>query len=373
MTGGQPSRDARCVTMVRQLLRERMISETRGGAPRDIVVLGVDGVGLELARACWPDAETTGMRSVFPTTSAASWLSSLTGRAVADHQVPGVIFTLGSGPASPLVNVFTYRGADMVPPGDTVFTDGIAAGYHPCAIPADLEPLDCAWQDELLRGSRRLRGYRFYARTAGRYQPRPPDMVCDDVRAAIAAARDTRPAGHPCLAWCFVEVDRHVHEKGYDAHVHRVLAGLGGLARALADDNVVVFAHADHGLVATRAAPALSDALDAVGRRFPFRMGGAGRTRWLYARPGMAGRLHDALRGSLPESVRVAWASEVFAPRLLPRVGEVLLIATGEEFLTEPGYRYDHGSATEAESRVPFSVWDAGASTASSSHAGREA
>jgi hypothetical protein len=340
-----------------------MISETRSGTPRDIVVLGVDGLGFELARECWPGAATTEMRSVFPTTSAASWLSSLTGRSVAEHRVPGVVFALDEQPRR-LVNVFKYQGTGLLDPHGTVFTDAIAAGYQARSIPSDLEPLSCTWREELLRGSRRVSGYRFYPCPDGRYQPQSPAEIRNGIRAAIAVARDDRPAGRPCFVWCFVEVDRHVHEKGYDAHVHQVLAGLDKIARDLADDGVVVVAHADHGLVPTRHSPGLSKTLETLRTRIPFQMGGAGRIRWLYTEPGTAPRLRRALRESLPGPVRVARAEEMFPLEVRSRVGEVLLIATGEEFLTETGYRYDHGSATEAECRVPFSVWDAGSSSA---------
>jgi hypothetical protein len=43
---------------------------------------------------------------------------------------------------------------------------------------------------------------------------------------------------------------------------------------------------------------------------------------------------------------------------LRARVGDISLVALGDTFLTEPGYRYDHGSATDAELHVPFSVWN---------------
>ncbi len=347
------------VTEVRRLLRELLIRERDSAAPRDVVVLAVDGIPYELARQCWPAAHTLRMRSVYPTTSSAGWLSSLTGQSVAQHRVPGVVFALAHTSRRQLVNVFEYRGTGLVSPSGTIFSDAATLGYRPYAIPCDLEAHDCTWQDELLRGAQRVPGHRLYPVRSGSYWPRPPAEICDDVRSAIAGARGGPPAVGPYLVWCFIEVDRHVHEHGYDAHVASVLTGLGDIAQELAQDGALVVAHADHGLVPTRPDPGLSRMLDALRARFPFDMGGAGRTRWLYARPATAPRLGAELRRSAPASVRVRRASQVFPAAVRPRIGDVVLVAQGDRFLTEPGYRYDHGSATDAELYVPFSVWDA--------------
>jgi hypothetical protein len=161
--------------------------------------------------------------------------------------------------------------------------------------------------------------------------------------------------------WCFVDVDRHVHRAGYDALVHELLAGIERIAAELADEGALVLAHADHGLVPTRADPAIERLLAGFERR-GCAIGGAGRTRWIY--PGAAlcaGALRRELAAALPPAVRVHEADELFARGSLARrrVGDVVLVAEGEAFATSPGYRYDHGSLSRDELEVPCSLWQA--------------
>ena len=140
----------------------------------------------------------------------------------------------------------------------------------------------------------------------------------------------------------------------------RFLELLGRLAIDLAGDGAIVLAHADHGLTPTAQDDGLERALARLRARYGFEVGGAGRVRWLYPRGG-DGDLREALATQLPDSVRVVDADAVFAPGSLSRsrVGDVVLIAEGDAFLTSPGYAFDHGSLTAAEVDVPLAEWRA--------------
>jgi hypothetical protein len=113
--------------------------------------------------------------------------------------------------------------------------------------------------------------------------------------------------------------------------------------------------------VPTRQVPAIADAIERVTAAHACAMGGAGRTRWLYTAPGTEPRVWDDLARHLPASVRLYHADALFAPGSLARrrVGSIVLVAEGEDFLAADGYRFEHGSLTERELDVPFAEWRA--------------
>lgn len=339
------------ITAFRARVRALLEAEAGAARPCDVAILALDGIPYDLARSAWTQARTEPMRSVFPTTSATGWLSSLTGADVGAHGVPGVVFRVAEDGRP--VDVFAHRGPLGGRDDGNVFADAAALGWEPLAVVGDLEPFDCAWRDLLLLGARRVEGHRFFTASGA------PDAaaLCARLRAALAACLPGD--GRPRLVWCFVDVDRHVHRHGYDGCVLELLAGIERIAAELAERGTVVLAHADHGLVPTRTDPALERLLASLERR-GCAIGGAGRVRWVYprARAG-ADALRRELAASLPPSVRVAGADELFAPGTLARrrVGDVVLVAEGERFLTSPGYRYDHGSLSRDELEVPCSAW----------------
>jgi hypothetical protein len=323
---------------------------------RHVVVLALDGVNLETARACWPSAETRLLRAVAPTTSSAGWLSALTGLDVAAHAVPGVVFSDPAGGGG-LVNFLDYHGPGLTPAEGNIFLDAARLGRTPLAVLGDMEHYASSWRDALLAHARPITGHRFYT-DHDAYRRRPAPEVAARVGTAV---EDTlaRHGGRPCLLWCYVEVDQHVHRYGYDEHTVQVLTALGEFAALLATRDVLVVAHADHGLVPTVHDPDLAALLDDLGRRHGFTMGGAGRMRWLYPRARTGPELTALVGKELPDDIRILSADEVFRPGSpgRARVGDVLLVAEGEAFLTDPEYRYDHGSLTPQETDTPFSVW----------------
>ena len=162
----------------------------------------------------------------------------------------------------------------------------------------------------------------------------------------------------PCLVWCFIEVDRHVHLHGYDAHVAHVLRSIEEAAVAWARRGATVLAHSDHGLVPTRNDARLERLFDRLQAQRGCRIGGAGRTRWIYP-PDDDASLAVELARDLAPSVRVAPARQFFVPGSLAerRVGSLMLIAQGEDFVVPPGYCFDHGSLLPAETNVFDAEW----------------
>ncbi|MEV8511995.1 alkaline phosphatase family protein [Dactylosporangium sp. NPDC051484] len=346
------------VTAFRAELAAILAREAGSAVARDVVVLALDGVGYEVARECWPSARTRLRRSVWPTTTATSWLSQLTGCDVATHGIPGVVFR---GPAGDgLINVFDHQGRDLIDPLPTVFDDAAHLGYTPMAVLGDMETYPGRWRDALLHGAQPVLGHRFYTPVSGPYRERAPELLASLIRKAVADGL-SRGSGAPRLLWCYIEVDRHVHHHGYDSHTTAVLAALDRLACELADTGAVVLAHADHGLVATRPDPELAALLDVVCAKHDCLMGGAGRTRWLYPAAGTADAVAEQLRTQLPASVSLDHADARFGTaetsRARRRVGELVLTALGESFLVDPDYRYEHGSLLAGEVDTPLSSW----------------
>lgn len=336
------------ITGFRRVVAAALHAEARA-ARRDVIVLALDGIPLALAGRHWPRARIEGMDSVFPSTSATAWLSSLSGLPVERHGVPGVVFRL---PGAGLINIYRHDGPLDVPDDGNIFRDARACGYRAIAISADLEAAPCAWLDVLLRDARRVAGDRFY--TA---HPQPdPQATVEAVRAAVERERD---AAQPALIWCFVEIDRHVHMHGYDADTLRLLDLVDELAADWAAAGARVIAHSDHGLVPTRHDPGIAEAIEAAAHEFGCESGGAGRTRWFYPRAEDRPRMLATLTRRFAGIARVCPAEDMFASggAILARTGSVLLIAEGEDFATFDGHRFDHGSCHDGELRVPVACW----------------
>ena len=342
------------VTGFRARIRSLLTSEigASGRAPRNVVILAVDGIPYELAASHWRRADTSKMRAVFPTTSSTGWLSSLTGADVARHGVPGVVFRTAN---RELINIFEYQGPLQCPATGNIFSDAVDLGYEPWSVMGDWEPYDCSWRSELLQLSRQLTGYRFYTAS----EPRSPEAICRDVRRAIDACTDGLPSGQPRLVWCFIDADRHIHRHGYDRQLLSFLRMIEDVALDLARDGAIAVAHSDHGLIRTTHNPELEQFIRSLQAAYRCTLGGAGRTRWIYLQPGTEEEVRAALHRCLPASVRICSPDELFEKGSLARarVGGIVLIAEGEEFMTFADHQFDHGSLTDLELHVPFSQW----------------
>lgn len=340
------------ITAFRERVRSLLRREGGAAQRRDVVIFAVDGIPYELALAAWPHAEVSPMRSVFPTTSSSAWLSSLTGAEVELHGVPGVVF---KSPGGDVINVFEYKGSLDLPATGNIFSDAAALGYLPVSVVGDWEPYDCAWRDALLSHSQPLTGYRFYTAPP----PREPGQLSRRALRAVSECIDAPHPRLPALVWCFIDADQHIHHHGYDEELVSFLGLVDEVAVELTRRGVVVVAHSDHGLVPTNHNLDVVRLLEETQAQYDCVLGGAGRTRWLYTRLATEDSVAAALEHSLPSSVRVRPADEVFGAGSLARarVGGIVLIADGDEFMTFSGQRFDHGSSTEAELNVPYARW----------------
>jgi hypothetical protein len=339
------------VTAFRSRVGALLAEEQRTGARRDIVIFALDGIPVDLGAKAWPHAKVSKLRSVFPTTSSSSWLSSLRGDRVAEHGIPGVAFKVKG---EELINVFEYRGELNLPQTGSIFSDAAALDYLAVSIVGDWEPYDCTLRTEIFHGSTGLWGNPFFTADG----PWQPEKLHRQIRGALRAILpDNRHQAR--LIWCFVDVDRHIHHHGYDEAILRFIELFDELALELAKRNAIVVAHSDHGLIRTRHSDPLAAFLASVQAEHDAPMGGAGRVRWFYPRPRCVDRLLDVLERGLPPTVRVCAADEHFEPGSLARsrVGEVLLIAGGEEFVTFSGHCFDHGSLSDTELYVPLALW----------------
>lgn len=340
------------ITAFRAELQSILSGEARSRG-RDVVVFAIDGVPYRIAAAIWRRAAIKRLQSVFPTTSSVGWLSSLTGEDVDAHGVPGVVFRDPKG-GSGLVEVFSYKGPLCGPMNGNVFSDAVSLGYQPISLLGDLQSCDCSWRDSLLQHSRPLSGGRIY--TADDLLQ--PEEICRSLRDTIDPLL-TAPSECSRLIWCFVDLDQHIHRSGYDEHVLSLLECFEGLALELIARDAIVLAHSDHGLVRTENDPAISQLFATLESEFDCAVGGAGRARWIYAPSSATSVVREELMSALPASSRVCSPTEFFAAGGLAhsRVGEIMVLAEGDEFVTSPGYAYDHGSLADDEINVPLACW----------------
>jgi hypothetical protein len=238
-------------------------------------------------------------------------------------------------------------------PGSTIFEDVVAAGLPTLMIaPGYFDG------SGLTRAA--LRGARFV----------PAGALSERVDAALAAL-----AAHPrvlvYLYWGEVDKVGHVHGCGsweWGQELEQADAELERLVRRAPRD-VLVTVTADHGMVDVPHADRVDLAEEPDLRRGVRHVGGEARALHLYCEPGEAEavcRRWEARLGPLAEVVPRAdalargWFGPV-VPRVLPRIGEVLVVAVGQvavvdsvtarpELLRLIG---QHGARTRAETLVP--------------------
>lgn len=319
---------------------------------RHVIALGIDGIRYDLACLAWRRARVTRAQSVFPTTSATAWLTALTGSSVEEHGIPGVVFACPDEPGS-LIDVYTYRGTLGTGPNHNVFTDAARAGYAPIAILGELQHTVCTWRDLLLHHAHSIDGDALFANLDS---PLAPAALGERLAATIEQVLANRDV--PCFVWCFIDTDRYIHRNGYDDVLINFLERVDEIAAGWAH-RAVVLAHSDHGLVTTRHDPIVANVFERVIAEHKCRMGGAGRTRWLYVDAIAEPQVRDELARGLPASVCVHHADEVFAPGSLARqrVGSIVVEARGDSFIAADGDRFEHGSSTPLELDVPIAEW----------------
>jgi hypothetical protein len=342
------------------------------GSADAVVVLALDGIGLEPALTAWAPATVIALTSTFPSTSPTAWLTAVTGRQVAEHGVPGVVYRFGPGL---LFNCLADRSAGrsgdwsandratevMIDGGATVFQVLSGRGIDSVVVQGDLGSIPGRWADAVTRGARRVVPDRPWATL--RYRPvAAARTVVHDIDQVLGSRR----AGGPLLVWAYAHLDPYVHRHGYDKAVLAALAILGQAARRWSEAGYAVVSHADHGLVRTRPLPMGSgwaEAGDARLSRLP--PGGAGRVRWWYPRPGREDEVLDRLTAALSDHALVMPAEGLIelglverGGQLLDRIGEIVALALDEWFpLVDPEDAYEHGSVTPEEMLAPLVVW----------------
>lgn len=94
-------------------------------------------------------------------------------------------------------------------------------------------------------------------------------------------------------------------------------------------------------------------------------VGGAGRVRWWYPRPGRVAEVRERFADMLGPDALVLTRDRLVDlglvarnGALVDRLGEVVALAVGRRFPPiDPRDRYEHGSITEDEMLVPLGVW----------------
>ncbi|SFC35050.1 alkaline phosphatase family protein [Streptomyces aidingensis] len=184
-------------------------------------------------------------------------------------------------------------------------------------------------------------------------------------------------AGDRALVYTYyAELDGAGHRYGIASPEWRGrLRTVDGLAQRLAEQlprRSLLCITADHGMVDVPQSPEARWDFDTDWelRAGVALLGGEGRARHVYAVPGAAADVHavwsEVLAGSAwvatrEEAVELGWFGPVVEPRVLPRIGDVVVAMTGDAAIvastTEPNESAligMHGSMTTAEQLVPL-------------------
>ncbi len=332
----------------------------RLGAARRMVVIAVDGLGYDHSAAHLRPDTLTALTSEFPTTTMACMLTAMTGVHAAEHGFVGVQYLHADGRRT----VNCHNGHLDEPTSDapprptvtpelpTVFTALAAAGIPTRAFPNELTGVHDDIRSRLFRDCAALGS------------PLPPS---EDPRRMVALLTEqlSKESG---FTWAYLDFDTHIHGSGVDRAIVDACADLDRLARSLADAGTTVVLFSDHGLTANRAAPEVDEAWRVASSPRWCRLpgGGAGRVRWLYPHQDrreellayLGDRIGDAVVTTPEALAEMGW----LAPGSIgaQRLGEIVLIAVGPDFpIPDPSVRYEHGSMTDEEIRVPLAIWNA--------------
>ncbi len=349
-----------------------------------VIVLGIDGLGWDMAAHNWRDSQLSCLTSTFPSISTTAWTTALTGVGVGEHGVVGMVYRLpdhdlivdaafarphrwGTQGASNESDAALGRAlTHVVRYQPTLFERATAKGAHCVALARELDTLPGPWARTVLRGARRgcdqARDAAGYAAEAG-----DPLRLVRTVRADVEATLAAGDARRPILLWVYVNLDQHLHAKGYDNAAAEAVLEIEKIACDWAARGWIVIAHSDHGLVPAVLDPELVKLWDRLDSPAFCRLpsGGAGRTRWLYTLADKTAEVMSALRAGMADKAFIVSREELIGigvfpdnPAIRERVGEVIAIARGPAFPhLDADAKFDHGALSVAEMLVPLATW----------------
>ncbi|SEK89702.1 alkaline phosphatase family protein [Streptacidiphilus jiangxiensis] len=339
-----------------------------------VCVFLIDGLGWELLRGHPDEAPFltsllpsslagTGrpLTAGFPATTATSLGSFGTGRPPGEHGLAGYLVRIPG--QRRLMNQLRWQ-PHVTPrswqPYPTVFQRAHAAGVATCQVSSptfEFTPLT-----EVA-----LSGGEFHGRLTGEERM---DLAAERLAAADRALVYTY----------YSELDGMGHRHGADSDAWRgQLMAVDRLAQRLAEQlppRSALYVTADHGMVDVPTDPAVGARIDLDApeqedlRAGMLLLGGEGRARHLYARPGAEADLLAAWRerlgdrfwiASRDEAIAAGWFGPVVEDRVRERIGDVVAVAASDAAVTatrrEPGESSMigmHGSLLDSELLVPL-------------------
>lgn len=322
---------------------------------RAVVVLVLDGLGAEQLAARPTVAPTLNemhastITTVAPTTTASALTSIATGVPVGEHGIVGYRIRTGDGN----LNVLRWR----TPLGD-------ALDRHPPERMQPVASFEGQRPPALQKAEYRKSGFsRAYLGDARRFGYKMLSSLAVEVRRLLAAGESFVYAYYEGL-----DVVAHEHAFGehYDAELRACDRVMADLLTVLPRGTAVV-ATSDHGLVDC------SDGLVRIDRSVldcAAAESGEARFRWLHARGGRAGDLHEAAVDAhsgqawvrtVAEIVDSGWLGPVVTDAARSRLGDVALVARDAWAFSHPDDGAPsiigrHGSLTSAEMLVPLLV-----------------
>ena len=334
---------------------------------RRVCVLLVDGMGARLLEQVVDRApelvpnlarlhkDGRTLRSGFPSTTAASVASLWTGTTPGQHGLVGL--SVGIPGCDRLLNLLRWRD-EVDPlewqPAPTVFERAVAAGITATAV------VPGAFSGSGL------------SRAAYRGAPMSPAQSAGEI---VAATTRALAQGDRSLVYTYYgDLDATGHRGGCGSEAWELqLEHVDRLVGQLVDrlpGGAVLHVTADHGMVDLDLTQCVDVDSEPELRRGVRLLGGEVRARHVYAEPGAAADLCDTWRGRLAgvaevctrdEAVAAGWFGPVVRDEVLPRIGDVVVAATGLggvlATVAEPRESAlvgHHGSLTDAEQAVPL-------------------
>lgn len=330
------------------------------GGARQLVLLVLDGLGLEQLAARPALAPTLSARpalpvtSVAPSTTACALTSLSTGLPPAVHGLMGYRLAVEGS----VMNVLRWDlgGADarqLLPARTVQPHPPFPAAAAPVPVVSRWDFATTGFTAAHLGGSP-LHGYH-----------NPSGLVVE--------IRRLLEAGAPFVYAYYDGVDRASHATGLGEHYEAELAATDLLVADLLGalpPGAALAVTADHGQVEVGQASELleGDLMDGVTL-----MSGEGRFRWLHTRPGAADDVAAAARQTFGHLAWVATRDEVIAagwlggepaPTVADRLGDVALVPFEATAFLDPADTGElrmvgrHGSLTAAEMLVPLLAWE---------------
>lgn len=325
-----------------------------------IFTFALDGINYDVAKCFLDPSEIICLKSSIPSTSATSWLSSIIGVEPKYHHIPGYAFRSKTDN-----NLSLFYNRTLRPKYKTLFEDMMQMfDIKTMSDFGDFKNIQGPWFNYISRGSDvsfdlDIYNNQKYDNLLQKLNSKQEFSYHDDLFLLLKTKIERKinkfleQNTHRAL-FLLIDLDIHIHRFGYDFHIGEALKFFNSIFRQLQTDNHYVIAYSDHGLTKTYNCSKTQEIIQHYTSN-KVHVGGAGRMRWVYSDNQ---DLFLDLKEALEPNNFVVLKQKVFHKSIQDLIGDIVIIAKSEAFISDTNYTYDHGGLSLKETLIPFCTYN---------------